>query len=86
VEAAVALIEQWRAVGTGETHWRTITGEDVTSLYGRDAGSRITDPADPSRVFTWLLDLAYDGRGNAILYVYKPEDDASVGPAAAELP
>ena len=45
----------------------------MTSLYGQDASSRIADPADPSRVFTWLLDPSYDDRGNAIGYQYKPE-------------
>jgi RHS repeat-associated protein len=85
VENAFALIERWRAIGSGDTHWRTISGDNVTSVFGRDAGSRIADPADPSRVFTWLLDLTYDDRGNAVRYVYKPEDAANVAPAAAEV-
>jgi hypothetical protein len=27
----------------------------MLSVYGRDAESRIADPADPGRVFSWLL-------------------------------
>lgn len=84
VESAFSRIERWRVVGSGETHWRTISGDNVTSLYGSDAGSRIADPADPSRVFTWLLDLAYDDRGNVVRYVYKAEDGANVALGAGE--
>src|SRR5262249_5603927 len=36
------------------------------------------DPADPTRVFTWLICETYDGKGNAVLYRYKPENDANI--------
>ena len=78
VEAGFARIERWQDTATGDVHWRTVTKDNVTSLYGQDAASRIADPADPSRVFSWLLDLSFDDRGNAISYVYKPEDSANV--------
>ncbi|MGH3274996.1 MAG: SpvB/TcaC N-terminal domain-containing protein [Streptosporangiaceae bacterium] len=84
VEAGFARIERWQDTVTGDTHWRTVTAGNVTSLYGQDGQSRIADPADPSRVFTWLLDLSYDDRGNAISYQYKAEDAAGVPAAASE--
>src|SRR5215468_4853041 len=84
VEAAFARIERWQDTVTGEVHWRTVTKDNVTSLYGQDPSSRIADPADPSRVFTWLLDLSYDDRGNAISYQYKPEDTAKAPASASE--
>jgi hypothetical protein len=84
VEGGFARIERWQEMATGEVHWRTVTKEDVTSLYGPDASSRIADPADSSRVFSWLLSLSYDDRGNAISYQYKPEDSANVPAAASE--
>ena len=46
--------------------------------------SRIADPADPARVFSWLLDFSFDDRGNAISYVYKAEDDAGAAGVASE--
>ena len=55
VEGLFARIERWRDLGTGETHWRTITSANVTTIYGATAASRIADPADPSRVFSWLI-------------------------------
>jgi RHS repeat-associated protein len=81
VEAAFSRIERWKDIGSGEVHWRVVSRDNVTRLFGRDATSRIADPADPTRVFSWLLDLSFDDRGNAISYEYKAEDAAG-DPAA----
>lgn len=83
VEGLFARIERWTHRATGEIHWRSITRENVTTLYGRDNNSRIFDPADPdpthpTRIFTWLICASYDDRGNAIVYEYAAEDDAGV--------
>jgi len=48
------------------------------SLYGTTPESRIADPADPTRIFTWLLAESWDNRGNVILYSYKAEDGEGV--------
>jgi RHS repeat-associated protein len=84
VEAGFARIERWTALGSGEVHWRTISRANVTSLYGLNHASRITDPADPRRVFSWLLELSFDDRGNAIAYEYKAEDAVGVPHLAGE--
>jgi RHS repeat-associated protein len=84
VEAAFARIERWEDTSTGDVHWRTVSTSNVTSLFGQDARSRITDPADPARVFSWLIDFSYDDRGNAISFSYKPEDTSNVPNAAHE--
>ena len=47
---------------------------NITTLYGRTENSRIGDPADPLRVFSWLICESYDDKGNVIEYEYKPED------------
>ncbi len=83
VEGLFARIERWTNRTTGEIHWRSITRENVTTLYGRDNNSRIFDPADPdpthpTRVFTWLICTSYDDKGNAIVYEYAAENDAAV--------
>lgn len=64
-------------------HWRVTTRENATFLYGFDADARIADPADPLRVFSWLLQEVRDDRGNAAIYRYKAEDGARVDPRAA---
>lgn len=83
IEGLYARVERWTEVQSGETHWRSITKENVTTLYGRDDGSRIYDPTPPEpgrprRVFSWLISESFDDRGNAIVYEYKAEDSAGV--------
>ena len=84
VEASFARIERWQDTTSGEVHWRTISNDNVTSLYGETAHSRVADPDDPSRVFSWLLALTYDDRGNAVSYVYKQEDGVGAPSDASE--
>jgi RHS repeat-associated protein len=83
-EAGFARIERWQHNTSGDVHWRSISRQNVTSLFGQDARSRIADPADPSRVFAWLLDFSFDDRGNAMALEYKPEDGVNVPAAAHE--
>ncbi len=78
VEGLFARIERWTQMQTGEAHWRSISSDNVTALYGQTAESRIADPAEPERVFGWLICESYDDKGNAIVYQYAPEDAASV--------
>src|SRR2546426_1750442 len=83
IEGLFARIERWTKVATGEIHWRSITRDNVTTLYGKDNNSRIVDPADPSpanptRVFSWLICQSYDDKGNAIVYEYAAENDDNV--------
>ncbi len=83
IEGLFARIERWTKVATGEIHWRSITRDNVTTLYGKDNNSRIFDPADPSpanptRVFSWLICESYDDKGNAIVYGYAAENADNV--------
>ncbi|MEV5745366.1 SpvB/TcaC N-terminal domain-containing protein [Microbispora rosea] len=77
-EGLFARIERWTDVATGDTHWCSISRENVTTLYGRDLRSRISDPFRPERVLTWLICESWDDRGNWIVYDYKPEDSTGV--------
>lgn len=81
VEGLFARIERWTDQRTGEIHWRSITRDNVTTLYGRTNESRIADPDDPLRIFSWLICESYDDKGNAIVYRYKAEDSANVEPS-----
>ena len=73
LEEAFDKIERWTDE-TGDTFWRTVDGDNVTSLYGRTALSRISDPHAPQRVAVWLLDVSLDAEGNAILVEYVAEN------------
>jgi len=91
IEGLFTRIEQWTRIDTGEIHWRSISRDNVTTLYGRDNRSRIFDPAElneaepanlekahPTRIFSWLICASYDDRGNAIVYEYQPEDSKRI--------
>src|SRR5438552_1978052 len=44
IEGLFARIERWTK--NGDVHWRSISKDNVLTLYGKDANSRIADPAD----------------------------------------
>ncbi len=81
IEGLFARIERWTNSQTNETHWRSISRENITTVYGRTTGSRIEDPEAPDgfpRVFSWLICESYDDKGNAIYYEYAPENSAGI--------
>jgi hypothetical protein len=84
IEGLFARIESWCHHVTGEIFWKSVSKDNIASLYGVDFSSRIADPADSSRIFTWLLARTYDDRGNVAVYEYKSEDGASVPPSLQE--
>ena len=79
VEGLFARIERWSNQSDAtDVFWRTISKDNITSWFGSTAESRIADPADETRIFSWLIDTSYDDKGNAISYSYKPEDSTGV--------
>src|SRR5207247_6573100 len=78
IESQFARIERWTNIANPtDVHWRSITKDNILTLYGRDENSRIVDP-DPTHaghIFSWLISEMRDDKGNAILYEYKLEDD-----------
>ena len=74
IEGLFARIEKWKNNVTGETHWRTITKNNIHSYYGQTDESRISDPLDPNRVFEWLLCKTHDDKGNIFINYFKKED------------
>jgi hypothetical protein len=78
IEGVFARIERWTNIETGTPHWRSISKDNITTLYGRTPESRIADPDDPQRIFTWLICESRDDKGNAIVYQYVPEDSDNI--------
>ena len=83
IEGLFSRIERWTAAGTGLSHWRTISRDNVTTLYGADPASTIASPADPAQIFSWRICRTWDVHGNAALYSYTAEDSAGIDLAAA---
>ncbi|WON73555.1 SpvB/TcaC N-terminal domain-containing protein [Nitrosospira sp. Is2] len=85
VEGLFARIERWtNDADRKDTFWRSISRENVTTWYGKTEESRIADPIDPTRIFSWLICESYDDRGNAIRYEYKKENSQGVEKFSAQ--
>ncbi len=79
IEGLFARIERWTKLDDAtDVHWRSISKENILTLYGKDDKSRITDPKDPGRIFSWLICESRDDRGNALIYEYRKEDGEGV--------
>ena len=78
IEGPFARIERWTRQSDGDEYWRTISPDNTTTLYGATPESRICDPQDPSRVFSWLISQSQTDTGDAVAYVYLPEDAANI--------
>jgi RHS repeat-associated protein len=79
IEGLFARIERWSKIGSSsDLHWRSISKDNILTLYGLSANSRIADPLNANRVFSWLICETRDDKGNAVLYRYKAEDGLGV--------
>ena len=85
IEGLFARIERWQWIPSSsdsrpeaeqraDMHWRSISKDNILTIYGADASSRIADPEDPQRIFSWLICESRDDKGNGIRYLYKAED------------
>ena len=85
IEDLFARIERWQWIPSSsdsrpeaeqraDMHWRSISKDNILTIYGADANSRIADPDDPQRIFSWLICESRDDKGNGIRYLYKAED------------
>lgn len=83
IDGLLARIERWTRRADGDVHWRSYSKDNVLTVYGPDARSRIADPADGGRVFTWLVAETRDDKGNVVIYDYKAEDGAGINLADA---
>ncbi|MBY0485065.1 SpvB/TcaC N-terminal domain-containing protein, partial [Nitrosomonas sp.] len=84
IEGLFARIERWTN-SEGVSHWRSISKDNITTLYGYDEKSSIVDPADETetRIFSWLICESFDDKGNAIRYEYKKENSEGIDRSTA---
>ena len=84
IEGLFARIERWTDA-KGVSHWRSISKDNITTLYGSTDESCIVDPAHPdaTRIFTWLICESYDDKGNTISYEYKKENSDGIDRSSA---
>ena len=83
IEGLFARVERWTSLQSGESHWRSITRTNVTTIYGNTDNSRIfsvaqADPQQAKLIYSWLVSESYDDKGNAIVYEYAEENEDNV--------
>lgn len=79
IEGLFARIECWRNVDDlTDVHWRSISRDNVLTIYGKDLNSRIADPEDASRIFSWLICETRDDKGNAVIFKYAEENEEKI--------
>lgn len=79
IEGLFARIERWtNQSDPTDVSWRSISKDNITTWYGKTENSRIADPEDKTRIFSWLICQSYDDKGNAIVYEYECENSNGV--------
>ncbi|KAI9845919.1 MAG: hypothetical protein M1837_004455 [Sclerophora amabilis] len=81
-------IERWtNSKDRSDVHWKTISADNVTKIYGRDNASRVTDVTTNGlhRIFSWLLCESYDSFGNLMCLTYKAENSDGIDAQAKEV-
>lgn len=79
IEGLFARIERWTNIADpSDVHWRSLSKDNILTIYGQDANSRIANPEDAGRIFSWLICETRDDKGNAVVYEYKPEDGTGI--------
>ncbi len=82
IDGSFTRIEQWRNKSDSSIHWRTISKDNLTSIYGDDDASRIADPANNKKIFEWLVHFTYDDKGNCSMYEYVKENTQGIDASA----
>ncbi|MDR2914856.1 MAG: hypothetical protein LBV74_08515, partial [Tannerella sp.] len=85
-EGLFALIERWTDTATGISHWRTVSKENIVSVFGFTAQARIADPGNERKIFSWLLEESRDAKGNLMKFTYKQEDKENIPDSCYENP
>ena len=78
VEGLFARIERWKRLSDGDTHWRSISKENLLTIYGKDSESRIANPLNPQHIFSWLICETRDDKGNGVSYEYASENSVNL--------
>ena len=78
IEGLFSRIERWTEKSSGLIHWRVISKDNITTIYGKWLSSKVSDPDDSTHIFEWFPDLVYDDKGNCCLYEYKIEDGVGI--------
>jgi len=83
-EGLFAIIEYWVAEN-GDSFWKILSRDNVTSIFGKTENSRIFDPDNPSHIFEWLVSETFNPQGDRVVYQYKSENTDNIPNAVYEV-
>src|SRR5262245_32825996 len=79
IEGLFSRIDRWSKIGApDDVHWRSISKDNLLTIYGKDPELRVADPLNPHHIFSWLICETRDDKGNGIVYEYVGENSANV--------
>lgn len=84
IEGLYSRIERWHHNESGRSHWKIITKDNLTSVYGQSRSGCISDPNNDKNIFEWFLEKTYDDKGNCLTYEYKEENQTNIPVNPAE--
>ena len=61
-----------------ESYWELTIQENVTTIFGKTADTRISNPKSTSQICERLVQETIDSRGNKIIYAYKSQNNDSI--------
>ncbi|MEO6720604.1 MAG: SpvB/TcaC N-terminal domain-containing protein [Ferruginibacter sp.] len=73
IEGGFARIEKMNE--NGNVYWKVTSKDNIVSIFGKTAPARIADPANPAKIFKWLLEFSCDDKGNCFRLEYEKEDE-----------
>ncbi|MBC7862699.1 MAG: sugar-binding protein, partial [Bacteroidia bacterium] len=78
VEGLFSKIEQYIDKSSGNSYWKVVSKNNITSLYGSTTLSQVANPTNVNQIFQWLIAETQDAKGNKIMYEYAAENNDNV--------
>jgi RHS repeat-associated protein len=70
-ESEFDVIEQWTdATDLANSFWQFVGSRNERTVLGRSPECRIADPANPERIWRWLVEEQIDAHGNRVIFEY----------------
>jgi RHS repeat-associated protein len=70
-ESAFDVIEQWTdPKAPADSFWQIVGSRNERTILGSSPQCRIADPADPERIWRWLVEEQVDAHGNRTVFDY----------------
>jgi RHS repeat-associated protein len=84
IEGDFSRVEQVTPAGQSVFYWKVTDKNNIVTIYGRSAASRLIHPLDDQKVFKWMPEVSYDDKGNCFEFEYIKEDLVNINHTLCE--